>query len=365
MSALPTRKPFLPSDIVRPPAGQSVSRAALAVLLNSLRRGSSQTGAEGFARERWPNDHQTLAVVKAATSPASTSGTGWAAETAPTAVADFLGSIEPESAGAKLVAAGTKLSLAGVSALTIPMRSALPATDASWVLENGAIPVRQGALTTTTLGPAKKLAAIATLSREVAEHAAGEAVIRQILGEDLSASLDATLFSNVAATGARNAGLLNGVSGQTATTGGGETALRGDLNALVNAVSGSGGLDGIVLIASPATAVRASLYRTSTDNLTIWSAAPGAIAAGTVIAIQTRAFVSAFPGIQILTAVDAVLHMDDASPLAISTTGSPNVVSAPARSLFQTDTIGIRAVVSAAWTMRAPSAVSFVTSVSW
>ena len=341
MSAIPIRnKPFLPTDIARPPAGQSVSRAALAILLNSLRGGSEQKGPEQFARERWPNDMQTHSVVRAATSPASTSGTNWATEIAPTAVADFLGSIEPESAGAKLVAAGTKLSLAGVSALSVPMRSALPATDLSWVQENGAIAVRQSALTTTTLGPAKKLAAIATLSREVAEHAAGEGLIRQILGEDLSASLDATLFSNVAATGARPSGLLNGVTGLTATTGGGEAALRGDINQLVNAVSGSGGLDGIVLIASPAYASRASLYRTTTDGLTIWGAAPGAIAAGTVIAIQSRAFVSAFPGIRIETAVDAVLHMEDTNPLQISTTDSPNTIAAPTRSLWQSDTVG-------------------------
>jgi hypothetical protein len=273
--------------------------------------------------------------------------------------------LEPQSAGAKLVAAGQRLNLDRVAYLGIPQRSTLPAVDASWVAENGAIPVRQSTVGETFLGPTKKLAAIAVLSRETAEHSSGESVIREILSEDLSASLDASLFSNLAATSARPAGLLNGLSAAaTATTGGGEAAIRGDLDALAGATVGAGGVDGLVFVASPSCALRAQLYRNTTQGLTIWAAAPGAIADGTIVAIQSRAFVSAFSGIRIETANAATLHMDDAAT-ALSAVGSPNTTAAPIRSLYQTDSVGIRAVLSIAWTMRAPNAVSFITGASW
>jgi hypothetical protein len=38
----------------------------------------------------------------------------------------------------------------------------------------------------------------------------------------------------------------------------------------------------------------------------------------------------------------AVLHMEDTAPTAIGTAGTPTVVAAPVRSLWQTDSIGIR-----------------------
>jgi hypothetical protein len=363
MSAFPARtpRPFLPSELTRERPGTLISRAAFCV----ARSGPSHL-PEQVAREKWPGDERTLAVVKATTSPAAVGTSGWASQLAPAALADFLGSLQPQSAAAKLVAAGTQLSLNGVASLGIPQRSTVPATDAAWVSETGAIPVRQSTVAETFLGPAKKLAAIAVLSRETAEHSSGESVISAILSEDISASLDATLFSNLAATSARPAGLLNGVSAAaTATTGGGEAALRGDLDALAGAVANSGGVDGIVFIASPAYALRTSLYRTTTQGLNIWAAAPGAVADGTIIAIQSRAFVSAFPGIRIETANNATLHMEDTSPLALSATGTPNTVAAPIRSLWQTDSIAIRAILSIAYTTRAPHAVSFITKATW
>lgn len=203
--------------------------------------------------------------------------TGWASELAPAAVADYVSSLEPQSAGAKLVAAGQRLNLDRVAYLGIPQRSTPPAVDASWISETGAIPVRQSTIAETFLGPVKKLAAVAVLSRETAEHSSGESVIRQILAEDLSASLDATLFSNLAATSARPAGLLNGLS-------------------------------------AAATAQREAVRRQFE-----------------VILMRLPLRLSAL----------AVL-MD-----------------------YQTDSIGVRAILSIAWTTRAPNAVSFITGASW
>jgi len=59
----------------------------------------------------------------------------------------------------------------------------------------------------------------------------------------------------------------------------------------------------------------------------------------------------------------ALLHMDS-DPAQISTAGAPNLIAGGVRSLFQTDTIGLRMILQAAWALRAP-AVAYIADVSW
>jgi hypothetical protein len=61
----------------------------------------------------------------------------------------------------------------------------------------------------------------------------------------------------------------------------------------------------------------------------------------------------------------ATLHMEDTTPLAIGTAGTPNTVAAPVRSLFQTDSIGIRMTMDLNWALRRAGVVAFVSSVTW
>lgn len=84
-----------------------------------------------------------------------------------------------------------------------------------------------------------------------------------------------------------------------------------------------------------------------------------------IIAIEGPSFVSGFSGVpEFFTSTQAVLHMDS-TPLPLSTPGLPNTVSAPQRSVFQTDTIAIKMVVRVGWGMRAAGHVQFLTSVTW
>ncbi len=61
----------------------------------------------------------------------------------------------------------------------------------------------------------------------------------------------------------------------------------------------------------------------------------------------------------------ATLHMEDTAPQAIGTVGTPNVVAAPVRSLFQTDSLGLRMILDLNWTMRRAGMVAFVAGVTW
>jgi len=52
-------------------------------------------------------------------------------------------------------------------------------------------------------------------------------------------------------------------------------------------------------------------------------------------------------------------------PAALSSVGTPNVVAAPARSMFQTDTLALKTSVDLALTMRAEGRVAYLTGATW
>ena len=318
-----------------------------------------------LAERLWPNDRAAIALTRAATSPASTTTSTWAGALSPTATADFVASLTGESAAARLIDAGMRISLDGVNSVNIPHRSTnIPAVDTQWIAENGAFPVKQLSLAASTLGPTHKLATSVVLSREMAESAGGEEVFATLLREDVAASLDASLFSTTAASSTRPAGILAGVSALTATTGGGSAALQGDLAKLAVVATNIGSGD-VVFITSPAYAIRLATYPNVLDldnnQFSIWPSV--AVPDATIIAIAPAAFVSGFGAVpKITTAQDAVVHMEDTSPAQISTVGSPNVVAAPVRSAFQTDSIVVRCILDAAWTLRASGAVAWIQS---
>jgi hypothetical protein len=170
---------------------------------------------------------------------------------------DFVGSLSPISAGAKLTAAGVKLSLDGINELLVSQRTlSLDAASYAWTSGLGAFPVRNYTLAAAVLGPVKKLVASAAMTRETALHANGEAVISALLREDAAIALDSSLFSTTAASSSRPAGLLNGVTPITATTGGGTTAMNADLGKLAAAIAAAGGhVENIAFVAA-ATSVR-------------------------------------------------------------------------------------------------------------
>jgi hypothetical protein len=90
------------------------------------------------------------------------------------------------------------------------------------------------------------------------------------------------------------------------------------------------------------------------------------IAAGRVIAVDADWFATA-TGDQPRFAVsqDATLHMEDTTPLAIGTAGSPATVAAPAQNMFQTDSIAIRLSVFVTWAMVRTAMVQTIAAVTW
>jgi hypothetical protein len=345
-------RPLVPEDLRRP-RGIHVERAIIAAAKAAV--DATKTGPENTAKKLWPNDPVTPLLLRAATSPTSTTS---ASALAINTALDFVSALAPLSAAARLIDAGMRVSLAGRNSVSFPRRvGGKAASNVAWIAQGSPIPVKQFALDASTLGPTCKLALLVGLTRELVEYTSGQDTVSTLMREDFAASLDATMFS--ATTGANQPnGLLVGVTPLTAEPTLPDAMLL-DFEKLAGAVLNAGGTS-VVYIASPRQAASAGL-RLLTDA-TIWPCP--ALAPGTVIAVEPSAFVSAFgPEPRIGASVETAVHFEAATPLAIGAAG--NVVAAPTRSAFQEDLVIVRAVLDAAWTMRAPGMVAFITGAIW
>ena len=162
-----------------------------------------------IAEQNWPDDDVVLTLNKAASLPATTTGTSWASELAGASVTDFFTSMGPQSAGAALLAAGLQFEFGTSALITVPtMLSA--AANAAFVKQGDPIQVRQLAITNPTpqLTP-RKLAAIAVFSREIFEHSIPsiESVVGTVLRESVQLKLDATMLDATAGDETRPAGI--------------------------------------------------------------------------------------------------------------------------------------------------------------
>src|SRR4029077_1031923 len=180
------------------------------------------------------NDEITKAAFDittgAASAAANTGTTGWAAELVQPTFAEIMPTLMPQSVYGPLSGKGLRLTFGRYGVINIPTRSITPTIAGSFVGEGLPIPVRQGAFTTQPLVP-KKLAVISTWTREMDEHSIPQisALIREAIQQDTSVAIDTILLDTTAKTSVRPAGIRNGISGLTATAGGGFTALVGDL----------------------------------------------------------------------------------------------------------------------------------------
>lgn len=352
-------KPFTPADLTRSDRLQPWRRAITAKLM----KGGWDT--EEIIERLWGEDpRQVEAIKKAAVSPASTPVSGWASQiVAPSPVGEFLRSLRPRSAAAQLFT--TPLTMGGSTTMALP-RVATDWPEPAFVSEGGAIPAYSGSFANATLGPVKKLAAIAAITSELEQYSAesAEAIVTALMDDAASRALDAAVFADVAASASRPAGLLNGVTPITAWAGGGVAAMLADIQALVGAIVAAGGGSSIMLFANPVQAVALNIWAANGVGYPVIPAP--SLAEGTIIAIEQNAIASAFAGLpSVDTSKEAVIQYDTAPAALIGTAGSPNVVAAPTMSAFQHDLLVMRLTLPCAWTSRAPGMVQVIESTSW
>lgn len=376
-----TRRPFSIAPKKLDPL-ELLIRAGTVQMFSHLLRKPVDDVRRAIYGEDEPTKVVTDWATRAATAPAMTTQAGWAAELVQQVVTDFMDTLLPKSVYPRLAALGLGLTFGRNGRIIIPTRSLTPAIAGSFVGEGQPIPVRQGHFTSQTLVP-KKMAVITTWTREIDEHSvpAIEGLLRNAVQEDTAISLDSVLLDANAATLIRPAGILNGVATLTPTAGGGFNALVGDIKqvsgALLSATAGnlrtpawlmnpqqvnSAGL-------TPAPGVGIFPFRAEIDagRLGGWPIIDsGTVPMGTVIAIDAADFVSVGgEGPRFEISDQATLHLEDTAPADIGGAGSPPVVAAPVKSLWQTDSLALRLILPINWTIRRPGVVAWVQGVTW
>jgi HK97 family phage major capsid protein/HK97 family phage prohead protease len=323
----------------------------------------------------------TNMVLRAAVNPANTTVATWAAELIATETMPFLDRLIPDSIFLPLAGMGVRYTFGNAGILKIPVRASTPTLAGNWVAEAAPKPVRRASFTTVSLAPTK-LSVISTFTEEMATYSPQsiEQIIRQAMSDDTSIALDTYLIDAVAASaGVRPAGLLNGVTPITASVLTPATAaMVADLKALVAAIIAAGGGRAIAVLINPAQALSLGFAQTTTGDFLFNDRAEAGskfgvrfivsatVPAGRVIAVDAADFASAqgdSPRFAVST--DATLHEEDTTPLALGTTGSPNVVAAPMRSLFQTDAVAVRMSLYVSWVMRRAGMVQTIAAVTW
>jgi hypothetical protein len=328
-------------------------------LLAHARGGSPITEATTL----WPEDRDLHTLVKSVVSPASTSAAGWADTLAQTALADFILSMGPSSAGAALLARGLSLQFNNHSAIAVPACIA-SSGNTSFVGQGLPIPVRELTFEGTTLAPSK-FATLSVFSRETIAHSTPtiEALTRTVLVESISLSMDLAMFDDAPGDEVRPPGLRDGIAAQLASVLADPLeAMLADVKTLAVAVAPVAGNGPIVLIANP---VQAVSLRSWPQRVGYEVLASSGVAEGSLIAVAPNALASAiYPVPEFSIAKSATVHMDG-SPTAISTVATPNTMAAPVRSLWQTDSIGLRLIMEVSWGLRSTSGLAWLSGVNW
>lgn len=337
-------------------------------------------------REIYGDDEATRQVLewsqRAASTVATTTQTGWAAELAQTLYAAYMELLYPKAVYPRLAAKGLSLTFGPAGRILIPTRAATPTIAGSFVGEGLPIPVRQGLFTSQTLTP-KKMAVITTWTREIQDHSvpAIEGLLRDAVQQDTAISLDSVLLDANPATLVRPAGILNGVVGLTPTAGGGFAALTGDIKQISGALlTGTKGnvrspvwlmnpqqINSALYVSSPGAGVFPYRDEIREGQLGGWPIIDsGTVPLGCVIALDAADFVAVggdAPRFEISD--QATLHMEDTNPIDIGTAGTPAVVAAPVKSMWQTDSLALRLILPTNWTIRRAGVVAYVTGVTW
>lgn len=345
----------LPRDIVRPAV--HFRRAVFAAVRSAMGKGDAFS-----ILARFPDaEIAQMVLSRGSVAAATTTQAGWAAELAHSAFRDYLVSLAPESAAARLIELGIAAKLGTERLAVYPVRTGGP-TALAWVAESGAIPVGVRPTGQVQVGPTRKLTSLVVWSHELDRKSDASDVFQQMLREDVGTSLDAAYFSTSPGSSSAHAGLLAGLSPLSASTSGGKAAMFADLFALITAVS-AGGSGRVLIVVNP---VLAALIPLVAPDNKLEVLASAAVPANRVIAIDPLALLHATdqtPDIDV--ASDTALHMENANPTQISAPGTPNAVAAPVVSLYQTAQLAARVLFEVAFAKRRANAVAYIDGINW
>ena len=271
---LPPPIPLRPdANAMREASVTSLARAVLTVARRSLDRNAPD------ATRAWPQDRTAALIVRAPVGPHNPTD----AAALGTVATMFISSLVPISAAARVIDQSLKVTFGANALLSIP---ALTLPLAAWVADNAGIPVIQGTSSPGVLVRPHKLATSVTLTREMVDSANAEAVVRQVLSENVGATLDAALFSSEPEIIELSPpGLLYGIDPLPSSG-----DIIDDVALLAEALGPVSGAGQPVLVCAPGEAAALTL-QTAREFMPVYASA--ALAPGTIIGLQPSALASA------------------------------------------------------------------------
>lgn len=302
-----------------------------------------------------------LLLSRAASTQAVLTDPAWAAPLAHYSVSDAIEEIVSMTALGQLSARALRVDMGNLASVTVPGRVLDPTTAKSmWVGEGQATPVKQYSLLGSALH-VHKIEVNAVVTRELSEASNIEDILRMLLTEMAGLAIDAAIFSTDAASAAKSAGILNGLTPTTVSTTTGFDGCGQDLGTLTAAVASRGGGQGIGFVAAPAQATSIRFWAggqfEAGGGLPV--AAAAVLPAGTIVALEPSSLAYSFGAPTFGVTTVAALHMDDAPAGADLIAGSASV-----KSMWQTDALAIKMTLFGDFVMRAPH-VAFMQSVLW
>jgi HK97 family phage major capsid protein len=387
--------------------GDLMWKMATAKILAHVNRKSEQEVVESHYKGNEQLSAALDFVQKSAVNPAMTSTTGWAVELMQTDYQGFLNTLRTNSVAAELMSRSMQLNFGGYNSITIPVRNALAASlsEPAWVGEAGAIPLSSFQFSSQIINRFK-LAAITTMSREVADRSTPsiEALVRDGLSEAYGQVLDMALLSDGGAiTNIKPAGLLNGLTPATGTSGGGEAAVIADIKRAIQSLASARLGQRTVLLINTASRLSLGLIMNPLGQMAFADELAGGrllglevissmnVPANTAIVMDAATFATAFDTpifdvSDMATVVEANAYT--AAPtmanggaagavgtagqvpknggIAVVGTAGNAATGYTARSLWQTYSLGIRMVAPTSWALlRGNSAVHVTQNITW
>jgi hypothetical protein len=269
---------------------------------------------------------------------------------------DFVQTLASLSAAAKIFRDGLQLTFGHAGQISVPTLLGDPSL-AAFVQEGWPIPVVQGAIQPLAVLTPKKLACIVILTAEMMQSSNIEALILDALTRSVALTLDKVLLDANPASGARPAGLRNGIAAITSDPS------PDSLAALTNDISNL--YFQVALVATRHPLYITSLARSLTAQLLLphgWDDIKhlGCVALrGTtdIMAVAPNAVVSVYgTNVEISASRESSLQMESAPT---------NLMDGPTRSTFQTDCVAIRLKLPVTWALRTPGAVAWLTATHW
>ena len=331
------------------------------------------TSVSVAAEKTYGSDKEAVKFTKAATIPADTTTTGWAAELVEQGYGEFLDLLYPETiygrVGAKMLYFGK------YGSLIIPSWKSSDKLAGSFILEGSPIPVKAGEFQSKTLTP-KKMGVITTFTREILTKStpAIEQLVRTAIVNDTANAIDSAFMDNAAGTAVRPAGLQNpaatGAANIVASTGSTVTDILADVKGVF------GRLTAVQLgrsgqwVMNPMTVLGLATKQIGTGQFAFAEVNSGTFAGhpivsstnvptGIVMFIDSMALAKASDiAPEFTVSNSATLVMGDPASAVSGATD-------PVRSLYQTDTVGLRFILGLDWSIQRAAGVQILTGVAY